>query len=439
MSQTIIIGNEISNVVNYSLWIGAAKQRRNGEKMKTLYFDCSMGAAGDMLTAALLELIPDQEAFITQLNALGIPGVTVTKEKMSKCGIGGTHITVKVYGEEESEGMHDHGHNHDTGYIHSHGHDHHTAHPHHHSGMHDIEHIVHSLPVSDKVKQDILAVYGLIAEAESCAHGVPVSEIHFHEVGTMDAVADVAAVCLLMDRIAPDQVIASPVHVGSGQVKCAHGVLPVPAPATAYILRDVPIYGGGIKGELCTPTGAALLKHFVTRFGDMPVMKTGAIGYGMGKKDFPAANCVRALLGETENAGDTITELSCNVDDMTGEAVGFAMDALFAAGALEVYTVPIGMKKSRPGTLLCVMCRESDKEEMVKQIFKHTTTIGIRENVYKRYTLERSVETVQTRYGEIRKKISRGYGVTREKYEYEDLARAAREHDISVSQVTAEM
>ena len=439
MSQTIIIGNEISNVVNYSLWIGAAKQRRNGEKMKTLYFDCSMGAAGDMLTAALLELIPDQEAFITQLNALGIPGVTVTKEKMSKCGIGGTHITVKVYGEEESEGMHDHGHNHDTGYIHSHGHDHHTAHPHHHSGMHDIEHIVHSLPVSDKVKQDILAVYGLIAEAESCAHGVPVSEIHFHEVGTMDAVADVAAVCLLMDRIAPDQVIASPVHVGSGQVKCAHGVLPVPAPATAYILRDVPIYGGGIKGELCTPTGAALLKHFVTRFGDMPVMKTGAIGYGMGKKDFPAANCVRALLGETENAGDTITELNCNVDDMTGEAVGFAMDALFAAGALEVYTVPIGMKKSRPGTLLCVMCRESDKEEMVKQIFKHTTTIGIRENVYKRYTLERSVETVQTRYGEIRKKISRGYGVTREKYEYEDLARAAREHDISVSQVTAEM
>ena len=439
MSQTIIIGNEISNVVNYSLWIGAAKQRRNGEKMKTLYFDCSMGAAGDMLTAALLELIPDQEAFITQLNALGIPGVTVTKEKMSKCGIGGTHITVKVYGEEESEGMHDHGHNHDTGYIHSHGHDHHTAHPHHHSGMHDIEHIVHSLPVSDKVKQDILAVYGLIAEAESCAHGVPVPEIHFHEVGTMDAVADVAAVCLLMDRIAPDQVIASPVHVGSGQVKCAHGVLPVPAPATAYILRDVPIYGGGIKGELCTPTGAALLKHFVTRFGDMPVMKTGAIGYGMGKKDFPAANCVRALLGETENAGDTITELNCNVDDMTGEAVGFAMDALFAAGALEVYTVPIGMKKSRPGTLLCVMCRESDKEEMVKQIFKHTTTIGIRENVYKRYTLERSVETVQTRYGEIRKKISRGYGVTREKYEYEDLARAAREHDISVSQVTAEM
>lgn len=449
--------------------------------MKTLYFDCGMGAAGDMLTAALLELVPDQEEFITQLNTLGIPGVAVTKERVSKCGIGGTYVTVKVYGEEESEDMHDHAHHHNhdqdhehvhsaehthehihgTEHVHDHDHIHgaehihdydhihdaeHThdhahsaAHTHHHSGMHDIEHIVHNLPVSDKVRSDVLSVYGLIAEAESHAHGVPVTEIHFHEVGTMDAIADVTAVCLLMEKIAPDQVIASPIHVGSGQVKCAHGILPVPAPATAYILKDVPIYGGGIRGELCTPTGAALLKHFVTRFGDMPVMRTEAVGYGMGKKDFPAANCVRVLLGETGNAGDTIVELSCNVDDMTGEAVGFAMDALFAAGALEVYTVPIGMKKSRPGILLCAMCRESDKEEMVKHIFKYTTTIGIRENVYKRYTLQRSVETVHTRYGDIRKKISTGYGITREKYEYEDLARAARENDISVTQVIAEI
>lgn len=407
--------------------------------MKTLYFDCSMGAAGDMLTAALLELIPDQEEFVAELNTLGIPGVTFSREKTSKCGIGGTHITVKVHGEEENEHMHEHSHDHEAEHTHGHGHDHGATHTHHHSSMHDIGHIVHELSVSDKVKRDILAVYELIAEAESHAHCVPVTEIHFHEVGTMDAVADVTAVCLLVERIAPDQVIASPVHVGSGQVRCAHGILPVPAPATAHILRDVPIYGGGIKGELCTPTGAALLKHFAARFGDMPVMKISAIGYGMGKKDFPAANCVRALLGETENAGDRIIELNCNVDDMTGEAVGFAMDALFTAGALEVYTVPIGMKKSRPGTLICVMCRESDREEMVRQLFRHTTTIGIRENVYKRYTLERSLETVQTGYGEIRKKISRGYGVIREKYEYEDLARAARENDIAVSQVMAEI
>lgn len=424
--------------------------------MKTLYLDCGMGAAGDMLTAALLELLPDAEGFMAQLNALEIPGVTMRKEKVSKCGIGGTHITVKVHGVEEGESMHEHADEHHHISVHEHEHHHHhnpmaqdvvACHEHHHhvhthhhhSGMHEIEHIVHHLPVSDKVKADILAVYSLIAEAESHAHGVPVTEIHFHEVGTMDAVADVTAVCLLMEKIGPGQVIASPVHVGSGQVRCAHGILPVPAPATAYILRDVPIYGGEIRGELCTPTGAALLKHFVTRFGSMPVMKTTAIGYGMGKKDFPAANCVRALLGETENAGDYVTELNCNVDDMTGEALGFAMEELFAAGALDVYTVPIGMKKSRPGTLLCVMCRAEDKEEMVQLLFRHTTTIGIRENVYRRYTLERAVETVQTPYGDIRRKTSTGYGVTRQKYEYEDLARAARENDVSVSEVLSRL
>ncbi len=393
--------------------------------MKTLYLDCSMGAAGDMLTAALLELLPDQEEFLSQLNALGIPGVTIEKEKMSKCGIGGTHIRVKVHGVEEGDDS-----------RHHHTHHHHT---HHHSGMHDVEHIVHHLPVTDKIRKDILAVYHLIAEAESHVHGVPVTEIHFHEVGTMDAVVDVAAVCLLMDKIAPDRVAASPVHVGSGQVECAHGILPVPAPATAYILREVPTYGGEIRGELCTPTGAALLKYFVTEFGGMPVMRTTAIGYGMGSKDFPAANCVRAMLGETESAGDVIVELNCNVDDMTGEAVGFAMETLFDAGALEVYTVPIGMKKSRPGLLLCVMCRTEDKESIVRLLFQHTTTIGIRENTFKRYTLDRSVEMAETPYGRIRKKISTGYGVTRQKYEYEDLAKAAREHQVSVSQILARL
>lgn len=430
--------------------------------MRTLYLDCGMGAAGDMLTAALLELLPDQENFLRELNALDIPGVTVTREQVSKCGIGGTHITVRVHGEEESEDMHDHSHSHahphdahEQEHPHHHDHDHpHDAHEHdphhahvhehphgaehthhHHSGLHDIAHIVGHLALPEKVKMDVLAVYGLIAEAESRAHGVPVTEIHFHEVGTMDAVADVTAVCMLMDRLAPEQVIVSPVHVGSGQVRCAHGILPVPAPATAYILRDVPIYGGAVRGELCTPTGAALLRHFATRFGDMPVMRTRAIGYGMGKKDFEAANCVRALLGETGDGGDTVVELACNIDDMTAEAIGFAMETLFASGALEVYTVPVGMKKSRPGTLLCVMCREAERDHMVELIFRHTTTLGIRENVSKRYTLSRTLETVHTEYGDVRKKTASGYGVTREKYEYDDLSRIARESGRSIAEI----
>lgn len=405
--------------------------------MKTLYLDCGMGAAGDMLTAALLELLPDKEEFLAELNNLGIPGVAVSSEVSIKCGIQGTHITVKVNGEEESEEMHAHTHEHSHSHEHSHEHSHNGNHTHRHSSMHEIGHIIEDLPVSEKVKADILAVYSLIAEAESHAHGVPVTEIHFHEVGTMDAVADVTAVCMLMDRLSPEQVVVSPVHVGSGHVKCAHGILPVPAPATAYILRDVPIYGGGIKSELCTPTGAALLKHFATRFSDMPVMRTTTIGYGMGKKDFTAANCVRALIGETEDSGDMITELCCNLDDMTAEAIGFAEEQFFAAGALEVYTVPAQMKKSRPGILLSVMCHEKEKDQMIQLIFQHTTTLGIRENISRRYTLSRTVETVSTDLGEVRKKVSTGYGVKREKYEYDDMARIAREQNMSLADVTA--
>lgn len=449
--------------------------------MKTLYLECGMGAAGDMLTAALLELMPDPEAAVAELNGLGIPGVQFSKEAVSKCGIGGTHMTVKVHGEEESEEMfhhhhehHDHSHEHehdhesachehhdhlhehedhehahehtheheDHEHAHEHSHEHTHEHGdaghthHHHSSLHDIEHIVCGhLNIPEQVKQDVMAVYGLIAEAESHAHGVPVTEIHFHEVGTMDAIADITAVCLLMNKIAPDQVIVSPVHVGSGHVHCAHGILPVPAPATAYILNGVPMYGGAVKGELCTPTGAALLKHFATRFGDMPVMRTEAIGYGMGKKDFEQANCIRAMLGETEDAGDSVLQLECNVDDMTAEELGFAMETILEAGALEVYTVAAGMKKSRPGTILCVLCHEDAKETLVRVIFRNTTTIGVREHRCSRYTLKRSFETVQTPYGDVQKKLSSGYGVTREKYEYEDLARIAREQGLSLAEV----
>ena len=301
--------------------------------------------------------------------------------------------------------------------------------------MHDIEHIVADLKLPEKEKKDVLAVYGLIAEAESHAHGVPISEIHFHEVGTMDAVADITAVCLLMDELAPDEVVCSPVHVGCGHVHCAHGILPVPAPATAYILQGVPTYGGAIQGELCTPTGAALLKHFVSRFGDMPVMKTLAIGYGMGKKDFGMVNCVRALLGEGQDKTDTVLELSCNVDDMTAEEIGFAMDRLFEGGANEVYTVPIGMKKSRPGTLIRVMCKEQDREKMLHLIFQYTSTIGVREAQTHRYVLDRRMEMVETPYGPVRRKISSGYGVARTKYEYEDLAKIACEQGRSIEEV----
>lgn len=407
--------------------------------MKTLYLDCSMGAAGDMLAAALLELLPDPDAFVAELNALAIPDVKFSREASVKCGITGTHLQVTVHGEEEGAHDHHHAHSHDHHHDHAHAHHHDHAHiHHHHASLHNIEHIVRghlSLPAT--VADNVMAVYRLIADAESKAHGKPVSEIHFHEVGTMDAIADITAVCLLMHRLAPDEIIVSPVHVGSGQVHCAHGILPVPAPATATILQDVPIYGGSIQGELCTPTGAALLKHFASRFGEMPVMRTSAIGYGMGKKDFPAANCVRALLGERSAASDDVIELCCNIDDMTGEAIGYAFDKLFAAGALDVYTIPIGMKKSRPGHLLHVICREADKDALVRALFAHTTTIGIRENRFRRYTLDRRIETIETADGPVRRKCSTGYGVSREKFEHDDLARIADAQGLSLREAEA--
>ena len=410
--------------------------------MKTLYLECAMGAAGDMLMAALLELIPDKQAFIEKMNGLGLPGVHVETEQAVKCGITGTHMKVTVNGEEEeSQDVHahhhdhDHDHEHHHDHDHDHGHEHHHGHHHHHATVADIEGIIDGLDVSEKVKADAKAVYALIAEAESRVHGHPVSEIHFHEVGTLDAVADVVGVCLLMEAIGAEKIAASPVHVGSGHVRCMHGILPVPAPATALILTGIPTYGGQVQGELCTPTGAALLRHFVSSFGDRPVMATAAIGYGMGKKDFERANCVRAFLGESEGAREAIAKLECNLDDMTGEAVGFAMEQLFRAGARDVYTQPICMKKSRPGVLLSVICLPQDADRLAGIIMKHTTTLGIRRQDMDRYILERTVETVETAYGPVRVKTACGFGIQRRKAEYDDVAALAEQNGLSLDDI----
>ena len=287
--------------------------------MKTLFVDCSMGAAGDMLTAALLEIVcrADEGAadnaridkakmagFVERFNEIGIPGVEMKVAEDEKQGITGTHVHIYVNGEEEQEPgehehhHHDHDHEHDHEHHHHH-HDHEHEHHHHHHSMADIEALVGALSIDEEVKADVMNVYKLIAAAESKVHGKPVSEVHFHEVGTMDAVADVTAVCMLIHEIAPEQIIATPVATGSGSVRCAHGILPVPAPATANILQGIPAYSGDIKGELCTPTGAALIKYFVNKYSQMPPMCTEAIGYGLGTKDFPKANCLRVFYGES--------------------------------------------------------------------------------------------------------------------------------------------
>ena len=268
--------------------------------MKLMYIDCSMGAAGDMLTGALLDLLDGdaRAAFVEEFNRLGIPGVVMEVEPSVKCGVKGLHVHIKVHGEEENEHMHDHHYDHHDHHSHDHGS---HGHGHSHNGIAGIRHIVADhLDLPENVREDVLKVYDIIADAESKAHGVPVTEVHFHEVGTMDAIADVTAVCMLIDRIKPQKIAASPVNVGGGTVKCAHGIIPVPAPATANILEGIPSYSGDIKSELCTPTGAALLKYFAEEFVDMPELSAERCGYGMGTKDFERANCVKIVLGEID-------------------------------------------------------------------------------------------------------------------------------------------
>ena len=388
--------------------------------MKTLYIDASMGAAGDMLTAALLQLFREDEA-IEALNKIDIPGVKYTFEKVSRCGVVANHVHVYIEGEEEDN-------------VHNHKREHH-----HHTSLDEVHDIISSLLISDKVKADAIGVYDIIADAESKAHGMSVSQVHFHEVGMMDAIADVVAVCQLIDNLAVDRIIVSPVNVGYGQVHCAHGVMPVPAPATANIIEGIPVYAGDIEGEMCTPTGAALLKYFADYYGKMPVMTVENTGYGAGKKDFPQApNVIRTFLGVSEegiNRETEIIELCANVDDMTAEEISFAVEKLMSLGARDVSVSSVLMKKGRLGTLFRVITTENMSDGMTKAMFKYTSTIGIRKTICSRQILDRQEVSYTTSLGVVKGKKSTGFGVEKIKLEYEDLKAIAQNYQMSLREV----
>lgn len=420
--------------------------------MKILYFDCSMGAAGDMIMGALYDLMPEKETYLNQLNHMKLNGVTITVEESIKCGITGTHMRVKVYGGEEKSfdvkqenkmecehHAHHEEHSHHEHHGHHEEHSHHEHHSHHEPHVHrtiqDIEQMIQTLDITDEVKIDAINIYKILAEAESKVHGKDVSEVHFHEVGMLDAVADIVGCAMLINELKVDEVVVSPINVGYGQVKCAHGILPVPAPATANILRGVPCYGGSVEGELCTPTGAAIITYYADKYMQLPAMTIGEIGYGMGTKDFGTANCLRAVLGEVDSVEDNIIELKCNIDDMTGEEIGYAVELLLKSGANDVYTTAIGMKKGRPGTMLSVMCSEKMRNKFAKLIFQHTSTSGIREYQCNRMILSREEYTKDTSLGSVNVKKMCGYGVSREKIEYEDLKRIADREGISIREV----
>ena len=470
--------------------------------MNTLYFECQMGAAGDMIAAALLELQDDPVYSLQKLNSLGLDSVRYVARRMMSHGICCMRLDVLVDGESEHvedihadmrvhhhchchhhhdempepphehchchhhhdeipepphehchchhhhdempEPPHEHchcHHHHDEmpepphEHCHCHHHEHEHHHHHAHRGMHEIEAIVRGLSVSDKVKRDILGIYQLIAYAESEAHNRPVEEIHFHEVGAMDAIADITAACVLLDDLHVDKIICSPINVGSGWVSCAHGVLPVPAPATAHILAGIPMYRSMVPGELCTPTGAAILRYFASEFDQAAMMSYEKVGYGLGSKEFDCLNCIRAYLGhnptnsvsepELQREARKLALFECNLDDMTPEYIGYATEQILNAGALDVWTQSIGMKKNRPGIMLCCLCTLEKKEDLLRTIFAHTTTLGVREIEVRRHELDRQIIHRETPFGEVRIKKSSGFGIVREKPEFEDIARAA--------------
>ena len=392
-----------------------------------------MGAAGDMLAGALVSLLSkeEQESFIKMINNIGVDGVKVSISDDAKCGIVGKHFKVEIDGvEEHSHDVHEHEHHHE--YEQEHGH----HHEHHHHGKGPFPKELEAVAEKLNCPNDIQKVYELLAEAEAKVHGKDVSEIHFHEVGMKDALIDIASVVYLMNKLKIDKVVVSPVNVGFGKVKCAHGILPVPAPATAELVKGIPTYAGRFEGELLTPTGAALLKYYADEFSYQPLMNVIKCGYGTGNKNFESANVVKAVLGEVtdELISENVIELNCNVDDMSAEDMAYATKTLIENGAKDAFVTPVIMKKGRSGMLLTVLCSAIDKERFVSLIFKHTSTIGIRVKETERIILNRHEETVHTKLGDVRVKYSEGYGVKKEKPEFEDLRKLAEENNISVAE-----
>lgn len=390
--------------------------------MRTLYLQCTTGCSGDMLFGALLALHPDPNPWLARFAQAGIPRVRLATAPCQKCGVRATQVSVHIDGHLEEDAHHHH-------------------HQHAHSHLGDIQTLLSSLSIPEPVRTHARQVYQSLAQAESLVHGQPVEQVHFHEVGSLDAVADIVGVCWLLEELQVERILASPVAVGSGTVRCAHGTLPVPAPATAELLRGVPVSAGEIAAELCTPTGAALLRTFAGDFGPMPAGTILDCGCGCGAKDFPRANCLRAFLLDTARTSggpnDAVTELRANLDDMTGEDLGFAMERLLEAGALDVSYVPLQMKKGRPGALLICLCRPADADRLAGEVLRHTATFGVRRFDCARYALsvDPDAPAAETEYGPVRRKAGMGYGVAKCKPEYEDLAAAARAGNVPLSAV----
>lgn len=434
---------------------------------RILYLDCFSGAAGDMIAGALLDAGAPFDTLARAVDSLGLEDVRVSSERVDRSGIGAVKFRVTV-GGEAADGRagdghghghaHDHGHTHDQAHEHDHGHhrdhggapgheeQHDRAQPHdhdhaHHRGLPEIEAIVDRSSLSPAGKARASRLFRRLAEVEAGIHQVPVEEVHLHEVGAVDSIVDVVAAVRALEWLAPDRVVASALNVGSGTVECAHGVLPVPAPATAELLRGVPVYAEGPPAELVTPTGALLVTEYADAYGPAPPMRIERIGYGAGARN-PAGrpNVLRALLGEGAETGavERVVVLECQIDDMNPQLYGALMDRLAAAGALDVFYAPVQMKKNRPGTLVTVVAPPGRREVLADILFRESTTIGLRVTETDRERLDRESVAVETPIGAVRVKVARRGGAIRNAApEFEDCARLAAERGLSIKDVQA--
>ena len=446
--------------------------------MRIAYLECFSGVSGDMFLGALIDAGVPPRVLEETVAALGV-GARLEISRVVRSGISATKVDVWVDGEKDlpreeywakqdvarapanSHHEHDH-HGHDHGHHHDHEHSsgaqisrveapapHEHSHEHSHShsrGLTEIREVIGKAAISDTAKRTAVAIFEALGTAEAKIHATSIEKVHFHEVGAVDAMVDIVCAAVGAEDLGVDEIVCSPLNVGGGTVQCAHGTFPVPAPATVELLKGAPIYSSGVRAELVTPTGAAIVKTLAKRFAAFPEMKIEKSGYGAGTREFPGLpNVVRLTIGEAastlaaKTASEIVTVLEANLDDLNPQVFGYVLDRLLEEGALDVFGMPVQMKKNRPGTLLTVLCKPEDAAKLTQLIFTETTTLGVRRRDEVRRTLARRWENVRTQWGEVRIKIASMNGtVTNYAPEYEDCRRIASEHRVPLKTVMQE-
>jgi hypothetical protein len=411
---------------------------------RLLYFDCFSGISGDMTLGALLDAGLPLDELKRALGSLAVSGFDISAQRVLRAGVSATQFVVHAHGSHDRpRTSHDdhHHHDHDHGHAHSHdhGHDQPHSHTHPHRSLPDIFTLIDRSALSPAGRDRAKALFQRLADVEASIHHMPVDEVHLHEVGALDSIIDIVGAVFALEWFGVDRIAASALNVGGGMVDSAHGRFPVPAPATVKLLGGAPVYGGAIQQELVTPTGALIVSSYATSFGAIPPMTIERIGYGAGSRDFPSTpNVLRVLVGRAaeQPSAERVTVIECEIDDMNPQIFGVAMDRLYAAGALDVFYVPVQMKKNRPGTLLTVVAPPERRSTLADIIFRETTTIGLRHYDVDRECLEREIVSIDTPIGAVRFKVAwRDGRIVNAVPEFDDCARLAAASNLPVKEV----